>query len=301
MTFTVDALGLEMLCDSLSDGVIVFRNECAAIVSEGACELLATPRAQLVGADADHVLAILGLPPVWNLRLRAGDAVSTAPAQGRALRLRWLMLPDPEGSSYALVVQDMRLSRALRVTEEELALRAHGNEFGRPRHALGGGAVLRYLAREVRRSHLDFEELSVLVAAAGSPERAAAVADAIARHLSGSQRVGACDPLERGGPAEGDVTVVDFPRSAMPVDHVLVVLPCTASSGRDAIALRLASACSGRGTLAFGGATLQIRTAARRNGGEPRDGARALLERALRELARARADLADATPLRRAA
>lgn len=301
MTFAVGALGLEMLCDSLSDGVIVFRDERAAIVSDGACELLSLPRTQLVGADADHVLATLGLPPAWSLRLRAGDAVSTAPTQGRALRLRWLTLPDAEGTSAALVVQDMRLSRALRVTEEELALRAHGNEYGGPNHALTGGLVVQYLAREVRRSHLDFEELSLLVAAAGSPERAAAVADAIAAHLTGSQRVGACDPLDRGARVDGAVTMVDFPRSAMPVDHVLVVLPCTASSERDAIALRVASACSGRGTLAFGGATLQVRTAARRNGGEPRDGARALLERALRELARVRADLADATPLRRAA
>ncbi|MBX7077650.1 MAG: hypothetical protein K1X88_00600 [Nannocystaceae bacterium] len=293
MGLHLDALAMEMLCDSLSDGVVVFHDERAVVASEGACELLATPQVLLLGADVDAVFARLGLPAPWAMRLRAGDPVCTTTALGQPLRLRWLTLPGGEGSSFALVVQDMRLGRALRSTEDRLE--AAGTGLGAATQALPPGAILRYLAREVRRSHLDFEELSVLVAAAGDAARARRVAARFAATLTATERVGPCDPLERvASHGEGGETVVSFPRTAMPIDHVLVVLPCTAAAGRDAVALRLSAAAIDGAALLLGGATLQVRSLARRAETTPRDGARDLLERALRDLARVRADPAHA-------
>ncbi|MFO0631326.1 MAG: hypothetical protein U0168_00590 [Nannocystaceae bacterium] len=295
MGLHLDALAMEMLCDSLSDGVVVFHGDCAVVASEGACELLATPRALLLGADVDAVFARLGLPAAWVLRLRAGDPVSTTTALGQPLRLRWLTLPGGDGSSFALVVQDMRLGRALRSTEDRLDAGTASGSYGSAVQPLAPGTILRYLAREVRRSHLDFEELSVLVAAAGDAARAQRVAARLAPTLSGTERVGACDPLERvASTSDSGETVVSFPRAAMPVDHVLVVLPCTAAAGRDAVALRLSALPPDGAPLLLGGATLQVRSLSRRADTAPRDGARDLLERALRDLARVRADPAHA-------
>jgi hypothetical protein len=306
MALAIATTAVEMLCDGLTDGVVVFRHQRAELVNDGACELLATPRSFLLGSEVDEVFARIGLPAPWLLRLRAGDPVTTVPQGGRdpALRLRWLNLPsDSAGELAALVIQDMRLGRALRETEDALALRGPvASEFGTAHSALPAGAILRYLSREVRRCHLDFEELSVLVGAAGDAERAAQISRAIARQLRGADRVGACDPLERPAAQDSGVTVVNFPASAMPLDHVLVVVPCTTAGGRDALAMRLGAVLRGEGHGAFplGAATLQVRTALRRPGDRPRDGGRALLERALGDLARQRADFPAFEPGRAA-
>jgi hypothetical protein len=301
MALAIAASAIEMLCDGLTDGVVVFRDQRAALVNDGACELLATPRSFLIGSEVEEVFGRIGLPAPWLLRLRAGDPVTTVPSDGHdaALRLKWINLPgDADGELAALVIQDMRLGRALRESEDALALRGPSRpEFGTAHTALPPGGILGYLSREVRRCHLDFEELSVLVGAAGDAARAATISACIAAQLRGADRVGPCDPLERPAAQDGGVTIVNFPSGAMPLDHVLVVLPCTTAGGRDALAIRLGAALGGAGlgTFPLGAATLQVRTAVRRPGDRPRDGGRALLERALGDLARQRAD-ALATP-----
>lgn len=295
MTPALCTTAIEMLCDGLSDGVVVFRGGRASMVNDGACDLLSTPRSSLVGAQTDDVLDRLGLPAPWLLRLRAGDPVTTdGDAHRAALHVRWINLPgDADEDLGALILQDMRLGRALRESEDALARRdAPRAAFGAAAVALAPNEILAYLSSEVRRCHLDFEELSVLIGAAGDGDRAGAISTCIAGQLRGGERVGPCDPLDRPAAREGSVTIVNFPASAMPLEHVLVVVPCTTAGGRDALAMRLGAAvtAAGHGTFAMGVATLQVRTALRRPGDRPRDGGRALLERALGDLARQRSE-----------
>lgn len=294
MSYVIPNSALEILCDGLSDGVVVFRHHRVTLANDGACELLAASRSCLIGQEIEQIFGRVGLPTPWLMRLRSGDPVTTVPSDGReaALRLRWMNLPA-DGELAALVIQDMRLGRALRRSEDELArVLPSLPEFGVAQAPLVPNSILGYLSREVRRCHLDFEELSVLIGAAGDATRAAAISACIARQLRGADRVGACDPLERPPALEGGVTIVNFPAIAMPLEHVMVVLPCTSAGGRDAVAMRLGGAVAAAGHHPFpmGVATLQVRTALRRPGDRPRDGGSALLERALGDLAQLRAD-----------
>jgi len=166
------------------------------------------------------------------------------------------------------------------------------SELGAAKTPLPANAVLGFLAHEVRRCHRDFEELSVMLGVARDPTHASAIARCIAPHLRDTDRVGPCDPHERRAANDGSLTIVNLPPQASAHDHVLAVLPCTSAGGRDALAMRLASIVSaaGLGPVPMGVATLQVRTALRRPGDRPRDGARALLERAFGDLARQRCE-----------
>ncbi len=208
MAHAIDTTTIEMLCDGLTDGVIVFRGRRAALVNDGACGLLGAPRPLLVGAEADEILGRVGLPGPSMLRLRAGDLVTSIAHDGHDAALRRINLPgDVDSELAALVIQDMRLGRALRESEDALALRGSAlPEFATAHIALPPQSVLGYLSREVRRCHLDFEELSVLVLAAGDAMRAAEISTCIASQLRGADRVGPCDPLERSPAHDGGVT-----------------------------------------------------------------------------------------------
>jgi hypothetical protein len=290
MAFALDSRAIEMLCDGMSDGVLLFRHERVAMANDGACGLLGTTREFLMGADVDEVLGRMGLPAPWVMRLRAGDSVTAAPSgsSDTPLRLRWLHLPDEADAELAvLVVHDVRLSRALRRTEEQLASVGQGAAPATTaRPPLPFNEVLAYLSSEVRRSHLDLEELSVLVVEPSEASEAEMIATTIAAHLRGADRVGLVDASDRPGGADGAITIVRFPADRRA--HVIVVLPCTTAPGRDALAMRLGAALAsdGRAQCPIGAATLEVLAPSRRPLDRPRDGARALLERALADLAR---------------
>lgn len=292
MAFALDSRAIEMICDGLSDGVVLFRRQRVAMANDGACALLGTTREFLMGADVDEVLGRLGLPAPWVMRLCAGDSITAAPtgSADSPLRLRWLHLPDEGDDELAvLVVHDVRLARALRRTEDELASVSSGDvPTGGARQPLPFNDVLAYLSSEVRRSHLDLEELSVLVVAPTDAEQATEIASIIASQLRGADRVGLVDASARPTGGDQAITIVSFPADRQA--HVIAVLPCTPGPGRDALALRLTGvlASGGRADCPMGVATLEVRVPTRRPDDRPRDGARALLERAMADLARQR-------------
>lgn len=295
MAFALDSRAIEMICDGMSDGVVLFRRQRVAMANDGACGLLGTTREFLMGAEVDEVLGRMGLPAPWVMRLRAGDSVTAAPS-GSAdapLRLRWLHLPDEGADELAvLLVHDVRLARALRRTEDQLASSGHDDASpDSARRALPFNDVLAYLSSEVRRSHLDFEELSVLVVDPTDATDAEAIASVIASQLRGADRVGLVDASTRPTGGDQAITIVSFPPDRRA--HVIVVLPCTPAPGRDALAMRLTGvvASGGRARCPIGAATLEVRAAAQRSVERPRDGARALLERALADLARQRDEI----------
>lgn len=294
MAFALDSRAIEMICDGMSDGIVLFRHERVAMANDGACGLLGTTREFLMGAEVDEVLGRMGLPAPWVMRLRAGDSVTAAPSgSGDApLRLRWLHLPDEaDGELAVLMVHDVRLSRALRRTEEQLASAGQGDAPATSaRQPLPFNDVLAYLSSEVRRSHLDLEELSVLVVEPTEATEAEGIAQTIALQLRGADRVGLVDATNRQGSGDGAITIVSFPADRQA--HVIAVLPCTPAPGRDALAMRLTGvlASDGRVRVPIGAATLEVRAPSRRAVDRPRDGARALLERALADLARQRGE-----------
>ncbi|MEE9386714.1 MAG: PAS domain-containing protein [Nannocystaceae bacterium] len=270
----MDPTALRILCDAISDGVILFdARDRVTFANDGAYRLLSVRDGAISGLSSHNVFtAYLNVTRESLRRLRAGELVGCPDPDGtpEAFFVQAVKLPTnmPGGGvGMGVVIRDRRLSQQLRRTEDALLTMGGRQEHAtnlamwRPAGLLDHDEILRVLARETQRAGRDAEQLSVLVLhgqagftsdqlsstltrARRAGDRAGLLHDSFGRSelVAGSRGGGASDP---GGVAGGH--------------WGLLILSGTGRAGVEAVVLRLRSSLGAQAReLGLGGATMRV-------------------------------------------
>ena len=282
MPLSLEPTSLQILCDAITDGVIMTDGaDRVCFVNEAACRLLGTSAEDLMGLSSHNVfLSHLKATPAVLPRLRAGEVVTCGGSgdDPEALQVQRCALPQvdahraplSEEVPTAILVRDRRPAQRLRELEDVMvgrpALRLRSN--GHP-PCYGHTEIMRALEREVARAHRDGEPLSIVVVQCALDANKADLAELLSSTLRGSDHAGV---MQTGS---GAVQLDPYAQWGM------VVLPAVGEAGARAVEIRLRALAAGLdvGEARFGTATLRQQSAGWLE--KHREGAGGLLARAL--------------------
>ena len=246
-------LDLQIVCDAIDDGVIIFdEQDRATFVNVAACRYLGTRASDVVGMTCHTVVSrVLGISPDIATMLFVGEAVHcSGPTNDRhGFEVECVRLSSPHGSTdgeiretpHAIILRDRTRSKRLREMEDAAAPKSPWR--GTQVSLMDPRAILQHLSHEARRANRDGEKLSVVLVKVPVEVATESIGRWISPVLRGSDRVGMLHTavsVGEDGLEPGEVTMAALARPLHPASHwTLLVLPYTGKTGAHAVALRV--------------------------------------------------------------
>jgi hypothetical protein len=257
MTLQLGTMGMQIVCDAIDDGVLIFdESDRVAFCNAAACRHLGVRAPALLGKTSHTVVTrFLQIPRDKATLLFAGETVNCPGAAGEVdgFDVKCLRLPSqrPGGSvpadrlqetPTAMVLRDRSRAKQLRAMED--AASGSSGQWGRGADpVLDHRAILQFLSHETRRANRDGEKLSAVLVKAPLGLTYEARDAWISPVLRSTDRLGALAVARVVGDAGLDPREVTIAALAVPLHPEfswnLVVLPFAGETGAHAVALRI--------------------------------------------------------------